>query len=136
MGEQLRRVHADAVVKPVVVQQRFYSKTRFEREMRAWCATSGVHFQSFWMLTANSKKGRAGRDAISSRTVCKLSTKYNVTPEVLFFRFVMGLGIVPLTGTSSYEHMREDLGARRVQISLEDAEEIDAVLSRCEFEAS
>ena len=34
--EQLQRLHADAVVKPSVVQQRFHSATHFEYPMREW----------------------------------------------------------------------------------------------------
>ena len=126
--EQLQRVHAEATIKPVVVQQRFYVKTCFEREMRAWCATAGVAFQSFWTLTANSKRGKPNRDAVLSPIVAKLAAKYRVTPQVLFYRFVMGQGICPLNGTSSAAHMAEDLCARTVPLTAEDAATIDALL--------
>merc|ERR550537_1343562 len=99
--DQLDRLWEDAVVKPAVVQMRFYAKTNFEREMRAWCADRGVYFQSFWTLTANKKEG----GALRTEAMQQLATKYQVTKEVLFFRFVMGIGICPLTGTTSSDHM-------------------------------
>ena len=48
--------------------------------------------------------------------------------QVLFFRFVMGIGICPLTGTTSVEHMAADLRAREVPLTEEDARRIDAML--------
>jgi len=134
--KQLRQVHRDAAVKPAVVQQRFYAETDFERAMRAWCAEAGVFFQSFWTLTANSKKGRPGRDAVVSAEMQELAAKYCVTPQVLFFRYVMGLGIVPLTGTCSEEHMREDLAARSVPLAPQDAARIDGLLRRASPDSS
>ena len=126
--EQLQRIYAEASIKPAVVQQRFYVKTLFERDMRAWCATAGVHFQSFWTLTANSKPGKANRDAVLSPLVAQLAAKHGVSPQVLFYRFVMGQGVCPLNGTSSEAHMAEDLAARAVPLTAEDAAKIDALL--------
>ena len=48
--------------------------------------------------------------------------------QVLFFRFVMGIGICPLTGTTSAEHMAADLRAREVPLTEDDARLIDAML--------
>lgn len=38
-----------------------------------------------------------------------MAASRNITAEQLFFRFVMDLGIAPLTGTSSEAHMKQDL---------------------------
>ena len=99
-------------------------ETGFEREMRNWCSEKGVFFQSFWTLTANKKSG----GAIRTEAFQELAATYAVPPEVLFFRFVMGLGICPLTGTTSAEHMAADLAAREVPLTEEDARAIDAML--------
>ena len=48
--------------------------------------------------------------------------------QVLFFRYVMGIGICPLTGTTSAEHMAADLRAREVPLTEDDARLIDAML--------
>ena len=48
--------------------------------------------------------------------------------QVLFFRFVMGIGICALTGTTSAEHMAADLRALEVPLTEEDARRIDAML--------
>lgn len=49
-----------------------------------------------------------------------LAKKYGATNEQVFFRLVQGLGILPLSGTTSPRHMREDLAA--AALPLEEAE--------------
>ena len=61
--------------------------------MRAYCSEHNIFFQSFWTLTANRKAG----GAIRSDVVRGLAAQHGVTPEVIFFRFVMGQGMIPLT---------------------------------------
>jgi len=39
----------------------------------------------------------------------ELAVKYAKTPEQLFYAFVRSLGAVPLSGTTSQQHMRDDL---------------------------
>lgn len=102
--EMLRGLYERAAVKPSVVQNRFYAATGFDRELREWCKAQAtpVRHQSFWTLTANPK-------AIGAPAVRALAAKRGVSGEALFFKYVMQLGITPLTGTSSREHMRDDL---------------------------
>lgn len=98
---QLQQLYTDAVVKPSVVQQRFHAPTGFERDMRAWCQTQGVAFQSFWTLSANNKPGQV----MQSPTFLQLCRSHDLTPQELFYRFVMTVGICPLNGTTDQEHM-------------------------------
>jgi diketogulonate reductase-like aldo/keto reductase len=103
--ETLRGLYERAAVKPSIVQNRFYAATGFDRELREWCgAAGGVRHQSFWTLTANPH-------AIGAPAVRVLAAKRGASAEALFFKYVMQLGITPLTGTSSREHMRADLAA-------------------------
>ena len=120
-----------ARIKPALVQQRFHRKTGFEREMRSWCAKHGIYFQSFWTLTANSKEGKLGKDAVLSPEVTSLAKKYGVSNQVLFYRWVMSDGITcPLNGTSSKDHMREDLKVFRVELKESDSKLISDVVYR------
>jgi diketogulonate reductase-like aldo/keto reductase len=119
--KQLRKLYIDVNIKPAVVQQPFTADTGFEHEMRAWCSSVGIHFQSFYTLASNKR--------ILDHALTKgLAKKYGVAPEALFFRFEMGLGLVPVTGTSSDEHMKEDLQARQVSLTAQDAKVIDELL--------
>ena len=99
--------------------------------MRFWCAKHGVCFQSFWTLTANSKEGKLGKDAVLSPEVTSLAKKYGVSNQVLFYRWVMSDGITcPLNGTSSKDHMREDLKVFRVELKESDSKLISDVVYR------
>ncbi len=46
----------------------------------------------------------------------QLVRKYGKTKEQIFFRFVKSLGIIPLTGTTSQEHMQEDLSVTSFEL--------------------
>jgi diketogulonate reductase-like aldo/keto reductase len=111
--------HAD--VQPAIVQNRFYDKTRYDRELRAICRERQVVYQSFWTLTAN-------RHVLDHRAVRALSAKHHRTPAQIFFRYLTHGGIVPLTGTQSIEHMREDLAIFGLELSADECASITALL--------
>lgn len=91
-----------ARIRPAVVQNRFHAETGYDREIRAFCRDHGIIYQSFWTLTANPH--------LLAHPVLKASArKHRVTPAQVLFRWLTQEGVVPLTGTSSAEHMREDL---------------------------
>ena len=98
----LQKLYEEAQVKPSFIQNRFYAKSNYDRTIRNFCNENNIIYQSFWTLTANPH-------IISSHLVTSLSTKYNQSREQIFFRFVLQLGILPLTGTTSVNHMKEDL---------------------------
>src|SRR6266480_1360976 len=49
------------------------------------------------------------------------------TPAQIIFRFAMQIGMLPLTGTTSRQHMEEDLQAERLTLSSEDIERIETI---------
>jgi diketogulonate reductase-like aldo/keto reductase len=98
----LKQLYDDASVKPTVVQNRFYATTAYDAALREWCAEHGIVYQSFWTLTANPH-------ILSSQTLHALAESYNKTVAQVFFRYLTQIGIAPLTGTCSEQHMREDL---------------------------
>lgn len=115
-------LYADAEVKPAVIQNRFYQETGYDAELRHWCTAHGVIYQSFWTLTANPH-------ILSSSTVRALTRKYKKTEAQIFFRYLIQSGIVPLTGTSSEQHMREDLSIFDFEISSEDLKNLSLLLT-------
>jgi len=121
--ETVRSLYTDANVKPAVVQNRFYQETRYDAELRNWCSNHGVIYQSFWTLTANPH-------ILSSNTVRTIAQKYKKTEAQIFFRYLSHSGIVPLTGTSSEQHMREDLSIFDFELSSEDLKKISFLLSQ------
>ena len=111
--EMMRRLYADANVKPAVVQNRFYQETGYDADLRNWCSNHGVIYQSFWTLTANPH-------ILASNTVRSISRKYQKTEAQIFFRYLNQSGIVPLTGTCSEKHMIEDLSVFDFELSSEE----------------
>lgn len=115
----LKSLYNDAEVKPAIVQNRFYKNTAYDAELRRWCASQGIIYQSFWSLTANP-------EVLSSHNVIAIAQKYQKTAAQIFFRYLTYLGIVPLTGTTSSVHMKEDLAIFEFELTSED-------LSACGF---
>ncbi len=121
--EVMRQLYADANVKPAVVQNRFYQETGYDADLRNWCSNHGVIYQSFWTLTANPH-------IIGSNTVLTIAQKYNKTEAQIFFRYLSQSGIVPLTGTCSEQHMREDLSIFDFELSSGDLKNVSCLLNK------
>jgi diketogulonate reductase-like aldo/keto reductase len=119
--EVIRSLYADANVKPAVVQNRFYRESGYDLDLRHWCSSHGVIYQSFWTLTANPH-------ILASNTVRTIAEKYHKTEAQIFFRYLSHCGIVPLTGTSSEKHMKEDLGIFDFELSSEDLKNVSLLL--------
>ena len=100
--ETLETLYRSARIKPAVVQNRFYAQTGYDREIRAFCKQRGIIYQSFWTLTANPH-------VLAHDKVTSLASKYRRTPAQILFRYLTQIDVVPLTGTTSQQHMREDL---------------------------
>ena len=121
--EVMRQLYADASVKPAVVQNRFYQETRYDADLRHWCSDHGVIYQSFWTLTANPH-------VLVSNIVRTIAQKYKKTEVQIFFRYLSQSGIVPLTGTSSEQHMREDLSIFDFELSSDDLKNVSHLLNQ------
>ena len=100
--EMLEALYRKAHTKPAVVQNRFYADTAYDREVRAFCRRHRMLYQSFWTLTANP-------GVLAHGLLQALASKYQRTPAQVFFRCLTQIDIIPLTGTTSVAHMREDL---------------------------
>eukprot|EP01034_Spumella_vulgaris_P026500 gene26500-33086_t len=98
----LRTVYDSAVVKPSILQNRFYPESGHDVEIRAFCDTHDIAYQSFWTLTGNPK-------IVNSKLTSSLASKYSATNQQIVFAFVQAMGITPLSGTTSPTHMTEDL---------------------------
>jgi diketogulonate reductase-like aldo/keto reductase len=110
-----------ARVKPSVVQNRFYAETGYDREIRRFCTQHGIVYQSFWTLTANPH-------VLASESIVRLAGKYGRTPAQVLFRFLTQEGVVPLTGTTSEAHMREDLGIFEFELTAGERDTVNELL--------
>lgn len=115
--ELLQRLYRDAEVKPAVVQNRFYPQSGYDVALRRWCDERGIVYQSFWSLTANPH-------LLGSRECMLLARKYGKTEPQILYRYLCHAGIVPLIGSTSQAHLREDLSIFGFALA---PEEIDAI---------
>jgi len=100
--EVLKFLNEKASIKPAVVQNRFFRQTGYDIMLRKWCQEQKIIYQSFWTLTANP-------DLLANPLLQKQAQEFQKTKEQIFFRFLTQIGIVPLIGTCSDTHMKEDL---------------------------
>lgn len=106
----LRDLHDAAAIKPAILQNRFHAATGHDRVIRELCRERGIVYQSFWTLTANA-------DLLAHPSVAQMASTHGRTPAQILFRFLTQIGVVPLTGTTSAEHMRDDLAIFEFQLS-------------------
>ncbi|HEY6077580.1 MAG TPA: aldo/keto reductase [Polyangiaceae bacterium] len=103
-AEQLRELLSVCRVKPSFVQNRCYAKTGWDFDVRTQCRQHGIVYQGFSLLTANRRE-------LEAASVKRLMARTGRSSAELVFRMALELGMLPLTGTSSLEHMRLDLAA-------------------------
>jgi diketogulonate reductase-like aldo/keto reductase len=119
-AEQLTHLCAQASLKPMVVQNRCYAALGWDKEVREICRAHGIIYQGFSLLTAN-------REVLLDPDVRTIAKRVGTgTPQVIF-RFAMQIGMLPLTGTTNPQHMKEDLQAEQVILSPEDIQRIETV---------
>ena len=51
--EFFKRLYESAIVKPTFIQNRFYSRSGYDVQIREFCQLHRITYQSFWTLTAN-----------------------------------------------------------------------------------
>lgn len=98
----VREIYNSSTVKPSVVQNRFYAQTGYDGPLRAFCREHGITYQSFWTLTGNPK-------LMKSKPVLQLAQVAEVSVPTALYALVKELGVEVLNGTTSAEHMRDDL---------------------------
>jgi diketogulonate reductase-like aldo/keto reductase len=108
-------------IKPAVIQNRFYADTSYDRDIRAYCDQHQIIYQCFWTLSANPH-------LLAHKTMTTLSTTHKRTRAQILFRYLTHIGVVPLTGTTSETHMREDLSIFDFQLGDEERKAIDELL--------
>jgi len=105
--EQMASAHAEA---PAFVQNRCFARVGWDRNVRSFCRERKIIYQGFSLLTANT-------EVLRHPLVTGLAARSNATPAQVVFAFARAVGILPLTGTSDPEHMKQDLASRDVALS-------------------
>jgi len=119
-AEQLAQLCAQAKHKPMVVQNRCYAAFGWDKDVRELCRRYHVVYQGFSLLTAN-------REVFVDPAIRAIAVRLGTGVAQIIFRFAMQLGILPLTGTTNVQHMKEDLQAEQLTLSPDDFQKIEAI---------
>ena len=103
---------------PAFVQNRCYASLGWDREIRLFCRELGIIYQGFSLLTANV-------DVVHHPMIAALAERMAATPPQIIFAFARSIGILPLTGTTSAEHMKQDLTSLHIALPPEAARAIE-----------
>lgn len=105
---------------PRFVQNRCFARLGWDRDVRAFCVDHGIVYQGFSLLTANV-------EVLHHPLVVRIATRQRATPAQVVFRFARAVGMLPLTGTSDAEHMKQDLASGDLALSDQEARAIESL---------
>jgi len=119
-AEQLTLLCEKAKHKPRVVQNRCYAAFGWDKEVREVCQSNNIIYQGFSLLTAN-------RAIFAEPTIRTMAAKYQTGLAQIVFRFSQQVGMLPLTGTTNPQHMKEDLECEQFTLLPEEIVQIEKV---------
>ena len=117
---QLQELCERAKVRPMMVQNRCFAALAWDKQVREICRSNGIIYQGFSLLTAN-------REIFAQPELRAIAQRLGAGLAQVIFRFAMQIGMLPLTGTTSEQHMKEDLAAEGISLSDEEMERIETI---------
>jgi diketogulonate reductase-like aldo/keto reductase len=116
----LEQMTAGGAEAPAVVQNRCFARLGWDRDVRAFCRERGIVYQGFSLLTANP-------EVLAHPLVAGIAAREKATRAQVVFRFARAIGMLPLTGTTDVEHMKQDLASHDVTLSDGEVREIESL---------
>lgn len=116
----LEQMEATRAELPAFVQNRCFARLGWDREVRLFCNARKITYQGFSLLTANP-------EVLQHPPFIALAAEMNATPAQVIFSFARAVGMLPLTGTSSAEHMRQDLASVELTLPAELVQGIETI---------
>jgi len=97
---------------PAFVQNRCYARLGWDRAVRLFCNENDrkIVYQGFSLLTAN-------QEVLQHPPFARLAAAAKATPAQLIFAFARAIRILPLTGSSNAEHLKQDLESREIKLA-------------------
>jgi diketogulonate reductase-like aldo/keto reductase len=115
--EQMAATHDEI---PAFVQNRCFARLGWDRDVRRFCKECGIVYQGFSLVTAN-------QEVVNHPPLMKIAAEINVTMAQLIFAFAPAIGILPLTGTSNPDHMKQDLASVELKLPPELVEAMESI---------
>jgi diketogulonate reductase-like aldo/keto reductase len=119
--DELQQLWQAARIKPTVLQNRFYRNSGYDVQLRAFCRAHAISYQSFWTLSANAH-------LLAHPALSAAAAAHRRSVAQILFRYLTQREVVPLTGTRSEQHMREDLAILEFELTPPELETIDRLL--------
>ena len=117
---QLIQLCEKAEIKPMVVQNRCYAMFGWDQEVREICQANEIIYQGFSLWTAN-------RDVLVQPGIGNIAKRVGTGRMQVIFRFAMQLGMLPLTGTTSAQPMKEDLQVENFELTPDEVRLIERI---------
>jgi diketogulonate reductase-like aldo/keto reductase len=105
----LQQLEAGRAELPTFVQNRCYARLGWDRDVREFCRERKIIYQGFSLLTAN-------QGVLTHPFIAGLAAHSKATPAQIVFSFARSIGILPLTGTSNADHMKQDLASGNLEL--------------------
>lgn len=121
--EQLQGLWQRARVRPCFVQNRCYAVLSWDSEVREFCKTNELVYQGFSLLTAN-------RRVLAAAEVAQIAARHGRTTPQIIFRFALDVGMIPLTGSTSIDHMQADLDVFDFQLQPAEVTQIEGLAAQ------
>jgi diketogulonate reductase-like aldo/keto reductase len=121
--EQLQLLCKEARVRPRFVQNRCYASQGWDRRVRDFCTAQAIVYQGFSLLTAN-------RGVLVHPELVQIARRHRRSAAQVVFRFALDVGMVPLTGTTNTDHMREDLEVFDFRLDPDEVKRIEMMARR------
>jgi diketogulonate reductase-like aldo/keto reductase len=119
-ADQLTLLCAKARTRPMVVQNRCFAVLGWDRQVREICRAQGILYQGFSLLTANM-------EVFGAPVFQAAAARVGAGVAQVVFRFAQQVGMLPLTGTTSAQHMKEDLACGRFTLTAQELTAIESV---------
>jgi diketogulonate reductase-like aldo/keto reductase len=119
-ADQLTLLCVKAKHKPMMVQNRCYAAFEWDKQVREICRANQIIYQGFSLLTANS-------GIFAEPDLRAMAAKYQTGLAQIVFRFAQQVGMLPLTGTTNPQHMKEDLQSDRFTLLPEEVQHIETI---------
>jgi len=105
---------------PAFVQNRCFARLGWDRDVRSFCKEHNIVYQGFSLLTANI-------DILRQALIKGMAEQLNASPAQVVFAFARLIGMLPLTGTSDPEHMRQDMASLDLRLAPDVVQAIESI---------
>jgi diketogulonate reductase-like aldo/keto reductase len=115
--EQMAAFHSEG---PTFVQNRCFARLGWDRDVRLFCRERKIVYQGFSLLTANP-------EVLRHPLVTDIAASAGATSAQIVFAFARTVGMLPITGTSNAEHMKQDRASLELSLSSEVVRSIESL---------